>query len=204
MATGRGQKIRNLAAPNLPVAPVEYQQRYQDQFANVLRLFFNLVANSFNAPKPHGSFYDTTTQTNPVASAVNLMKVTSTYDAAETAFSVSRDTNRIYVAETAVYNVQFSAQLDKTGGGASAVYIWLRVNGVSLDNSASKVVIDGPNSEMIPAWNWVVTLNAGDYIEIAWSSPDTNVVLAANAASGSIPAIPSVIVTVVWVSNVDV
>ena len=204
MATGRGQKIRSLAAPNLPVAPVEYQQRYQDQFANVLRLFFNLVANSFNAPKPHGSFYDTTTQTNPVASAVNLMKVTSTYDAAETAFSVSRDTNRIYVAETAVYNVQFSAQLDKTGGGASDVYIWLRVNGVSLDNSASKVVIDGPNSEMIPAWNWVVTLNAGDYIEIAWSSPDTNVVLAASAASGSIPAIPSVIVTVVWVSNVDV
>jgi hypothetical protein len=204
MASARGQKIRNLAAPNLPVAPVEYQQRYQDQFSNILRLFFNLVSNSFNAPKPHGSFYDATTQTNPVANSVNLMRVTSTYDDAETAFSVSRDTNRIYVAETAVYNIQFSAQLDKTGGGASDVYIWLRVNGVSLNNSATKMVIDGPNSEMVAAWNWVISLNAGDYVEIAWQSPDTAVILAAVAASGNIPAIPSVIVTVVWVSNVDV
>jgi hypothetical protein len=198
------QKIRNLVAPNLPVAPVEYQQRYQDQFANVLRLFFNLVSNAFNAPKPHGSFYDTTTQTNPVGNAVNLMKINSTYDDSETAFSVSRDTTKIYVAETGVYNISFSAQLDKTGGGADAVYIWIRVNGVNVPYSASKVVVDGPNAEVIPAWNWVLSLAANDYIEIAWQSSDTNVVLAAVAATGNIPAIPSVIVTVTWVSNENV
>lgn len=194
------QKIRNLAAPNLPVAPVEYQQRYQDQFSNVLRLFFNLVANAINAPKPHGSFYDTTTQTNPVASAVNLMRVNNTYDAAETAFSVSRDTNKVFVAETGVYNIQFSAQLDKTGGGATDVFIWLQVNGVNVPNSASKVVINGPNDEKIAAWNWMISLAAGDYIQIAWQSADTNVVLLAAAASGNIPEIPSVIITVSWVS----
>lgn len=204
MASAGSPKIRNLAPPNLPVAPVEYQQRYQDQFSNVLRLFFNLITNSFNAPKPHGSFYDTTTQTNPVASAVNLMKISNTYNTVESAFSVSKDTNRIFVSETAIYNVQFSAQLDKTGGGASGVYIWLRVNGVNLAYSASKVVIDGPNAELVAAWNWVISLNAGDYIEIAWESSDTNVVLAAEAASGNVPAIPSVIVTVTWVSNVYV
>lgn len=195
------QKIRNLVAPNLPVAPVEYQQRYQDQFANVLRLFFNLVTNAFNAPKPHGSFYDTSTQTNPVANAVNLMRLNSTYDAAETVFSVNRDTNKVYVSETGVYNIQFSAQLDKTGGSASAVFIWLRVNGVSIAHSASKVVIDGPNSEIIAAWNWMLTLAAGDYFEIAWQSSDTDVVLSAQAATGNVPEIPSVIVTVAWISN---
>lgn len=195
------QKIRNIVPPNLPVAPVEYQQRYQDQFSNVLRLFFNLIANAVNAPKPHGSFYDTTTQTNPVANAVNLMKVNSTYDDSQTAFSVSRDTTRIYVAETGVYNIAFSAQLDKTGGSASAVYIWLRVNGQNIAHSASKVVIDGPNSEIIAAWNWVLSLSANDYFELAWESPDTNVVLAETPASGNIPEIPSVIITVTWVSN---
>lgn len=202
MATS--QKIRNIAAPNLPVAPVEYQQRYQDQFTNVLRLFFNLVANAVNAPRPHGSFYSTVTQTNPVANTVNLMSLNSTYDDAQTAFSVSRDTTKVYVAETGVYNIQFSAQLDKSGGGASDVFIWIRVNGVNVPYSASKVVIDGPNAEMIPAWNWVLSLAANDYIEIAWESSDTNVVLAAAAATGNIPAIPSVIITVTWVSNENV
>lgn len=198
------QKIRNLVAPNLPVAPIDYQQQYQDQFTGILRLFFNLVSNAFNAPKPHGSFYDTTTQTNPVANAVNLMRFSNTYSELETVFSVLRESNKIYVAETGVYNIQFSAQLDKTGGGADAVYIWIRVNGVNVPYSASKVIIDGPNAEVVAAWNWVLTLGANDYFEIAWQSPDLGVVLLAAPASGNIPEIPSVIVTVTWVSNPDV
>lgn len=196
-------KIRNVAPPNLPTAPVEYQQRYQDQFSNVLRLFFNTVANNVNAPRPFGSFYDTTTQTNPVANTVNLMKVNSTYDSGNGAnFSIQKDTNKIFIGEDGVYNIQFSAQLDKTGGGASAVYIWIRVNGVSVPYSASKVVIDGPNAEVIAAWNWMLLFKAGDYFELAWESSDTNVILAAVAASGNIPEIPSVIITAQWVSNI--
>lgn len=198
-----GQKIRNIVPPNLPVAPAQYERRYQDQLSNVIRLFFNLIANAANAPKPHASFYDTTTQTNPVPGAVNLMRVNSTYDSAETVFGISKDTNRIYFSETAVYNIQFSAQLDKTGGGASDVFIWIRVNGNNIAHSASKVVIDGPNSEIVAAWNWVLTLSEGDYIEIAWQSPDANVILLAAPASGNIPQIPSVIITATWVSNVD-
>jgi hypothetical protein len=33
--------IDKIAAPNLPLAPQEWARRYQDQFANVLRLYFN-------------------------------------------------------------------------------------------------------------------------------------------------------------------
>ena len=33
--------IDKIAAPNLPLAPEEWDRRYQDQFANVLRLYFN-------------------------------------------------------------------------------------------------------------------------------------------------------------------
>ena len=194
----------NVVPPNLPIAPAGYEQRYQDQFANVLRLFFTRLTNKVNAPGPHGSFYDTTTQTNPVANAVNLMKVNSVYDAGDgTQYAVKKDTNRVYITQTGVYNIQFSAQLDKTGGGASAVYIWIRVNGQNVSNSATKVVIDRPNSEIVAAWNWVLTLAANDYIELAWESSDTNVILAAVAATGNIPEIPSVIITVTWVSAVN-
>ena len=31
----------NAVPPNLPIAPAQYEQRFQDQFSNVLRLYFN-------------------------------------------------------------------------------------------------------------------------------------------------------------------
>lgn len=194
----------NVVPPNLPVAPVDYQQRYQDQFANVLRLFFTRLTSKVNAPVPHGSFYDTTTQTNPVASAVNLMRLNSVYGSNnDTQYAIKKNTDRIYITQTGVYNIAFSAQLDKTGGGADNVFIWIRVNGQNVAHSASKVVINGPNDEVVAAWNWVLTLANKDYIELAWQSPDTQVVLLAVAATGNIPEIPSVILTVTWVSAVN-
>jgi hypothetical protein len=38
--------VINPTVPNLPLAPLEYETRYQDQFANALRLYFNRLQNS--------------------------------------------------------------------------------------------------------------------------------------------------------------
>ena len=192
---------RGLAPPNLPIAPDLYGRRYQDQLSNVLRLFFTQLTNRLNSPTSHASYFDTTTQTNPVADQVNLF----TYNSVVSEFQVTRGvpTSQIFVANTGVYNFQFSAQLDKTGGSASAVYIWPRVNGVNLADSATKIVIDGPNNEIVAAWNFVLVLEAGDYFELAWQSSDTDVVIPYVAASGNIPAIPSIILTVTWASNYE-
>lgn len=191
----------NVSPPNLPIAPQEYERRYQDQFANVLRLFFNSVSNNLNAPIPYASYYDTTTQTNPVANSVNLF----TYDSVISEFQVQRGkpTSKIYLANSGVYNFQFSAQLDKTGGSSTDVYIWPRLNGVNIPHSATKIVIDGPNSEIVPAWNFMLAISSGDYFELAWQSSDTDVVILEQSASGNIPEIPSIILTVQWVSNFD-
>lgn len=194
--------IRNIVAPNLPNSPAEYSQQHIDQFTNVLRLYFNTVSNSVNAPKINGSFYSTVTQTNPVASAVNKMTVNNTV--INNGVTVSQPGSRIYVTDNGVYNIQFSVQIDKTGGSSSDVYIWLMINGINVPYSASKVVISGPSSEFIPSWNFVQTMAAGDYFELAWSSSDTAVVFPAVTAAAPIPAIPSVILTVVWVSNIPV
>lgn len=193
--------VSGIAPPNLPVAPGQYERRYQDQFSNALRLFFNSLTNEINSPLPHASYYDTTTQTNPVADAVNLF----TYNSVVSEFQIARSnpTSKVYVIDTGLYNFQFSAQLDKTGGSASEVYIWPRVNGINVPNSATKIVIDGPNSEIVPAWNFFLVMKAGDYFELAWQSNDTNVVIAAVSPSGNIPGIPSIILTVNWVSRYE-
>lgn len=176
-----------------------YEKRFQDLFTNSLRLYFSQISNAVVAPVPHASYYDTTTQTNPVASAVNLV----TYNSKVSEYSVRRGdpTSKIFVGERGLYNIQFSMQLDKTGGSASDVFIWLRQNGQNVSHTATKMVIDGPNNEVVAAWNFLVLLDVQDYIELAWQSPDTNVVVAAAAASGNIPEVPSVILTVWWVSN---
>ncbi len=36
-------EINQVAAPNLPLAPIEYDRQYADQLNNVLRLYFNRV-----------------------------------------------------------------------------------------------------------------------------------------------------------------
>ena len=193
---------RGVVPPNLPVATDQYERRYQDQLSNVLRLFFSSLTNRINSPTPHASYFDTTTQTNPVADAVNLF----TYNSVETEFQITRGTptSKIFVANTGVYNFQFSAQLDKTGGSATDVYIWPRINGVNVPNSCIKVVIDGPNSEIVPAWNFVLVMQAEDYFEVAWQSADTDVIIAAEPPASNYSGIPSIILTVTWVSNDEV
>lgn len=198
--TTRLRDVRNVVPPNFPVAPVQYSRQFIDQFINVLRLYLNNNANSINAPRVFGSYYDTTTQQNLLGT--NLI----TFNSIATAYNttIGSPTSRIYVTETGIYNIQFSAQLDKTGGGPDPIYIWLRINGKDVPNSASKVVVNGPNDEKIAAWNFVVQLQSNDYVELAWSSLDATMHIEAILASTVAPVhpyVPSVILTVTWVSN---
>lgn len=193
--------VFGIAPPNLPVAPSNYERRYQDQFSNVLRLFFNSITNELNSPIPHASYYDTTTQTNPVANAVNLF----TYNSVTSEFQIERGkpTSKIYVANAGLYNFQFSAQLDKTGGGKDSIFIWPRINGVNVPDSTTKVVIQGSTDEVIAAWNFLLVVQAGDYFELAWQSNDTDLIILAQAPASNYPSIPSIILTVNWISNYE-
>lgn len=142
----------------------------------------------------YGSFYDTTTQT---AAAINTAYA-MTFNTSDLSYGVTRGTptSRIYVDTPNVYNVQFSAQLDKTSGGTALVWIWLRKNGVNVPDSGGQIRIQGNNAETLAAWNYLVQLNAGDYVEIMWEVDDTSVIILADAASAIHPAVPSVILTV--------
>lgn len=197
--------IRQFRPPALPEWPKDYTGGFGSGYNRVLRLYFNDLANSISVLAgygTHGSFYSTVTQTNPVASTANLVTVNSTTHATNTYFDVAHP-SRIYVEYTGVYNIQFSLQLDKSGGSATSVYIWLRINGVDVPNSASVVVINGPNAQIVPSWNFMEDMNAGDYFEVVWSSADTAVIIPAITAAAPVPAIPSAIITVAYQSPLD-
>lgn len=104
--------------------------------------------------------------------------------------------SRIQVTAAGVYNIQFSAQLDKTSGGVGLTSLWIRKNGVDVPDSAGQTRLQGNNAELVAAWNWLINLAANDYIELMWAGDDTSIVLLATAAAAPVPGIPSVILTV--------
>lgn len=208
-------ELNQVAAPNLALAPMEYSSKYQDQLNNILRLYFNRLDAILAQLKtsdgvdpaliafPYGSFQDNTTQT---AASVNVA-YPITFNTTDYASGVSRGTptSKIVVDNAGYYNFQFSAQLDKTSGATANIWIWPRVDGVNIPDSASKVSIQGTSAESVPAWNFVLPMNAGSYFQLMWLTDDTNVVLKHEAGFGTapndVPEIPSVILTVTYVSG---
>ena len=147
----------------------------------------------------YGSFYDSTTQSAAAVNTAYAMTFNNTV--AANGVSIGSPTSCITVANTGVYNIQFSAQLDKTAGATGYIYIWLDINGTTVADSAGVVAIQGTSAEAIATWNYVVSLTAGQYFRLMWSTDDTRVKLTAIAAAAPVPAIPSVILTVTQVNN---
>ena len=141
-----------------------------------------------------GSFYRTDSST---ASAINTAQTVSFQSQ-----SVSRGIEwlsgtptRIYVYSPGEYNFQFSAQMTKSSASLGYAWIWPAVNGTDVANSSTRVSFQGSNSDTVAAWNWFLTMKAGDYFELKWAVDDTNTILASYASSAFAPSIPSVILS---------
>jgi hypothetical protein len=178
-----------LAGPNVTLSPT----------TGVGQVTISSIAGGggFNtATGSYGSFYDTTNQTNPVANIPRSMSLNTTD--ITNGVSVSGSTNPfntyIKTENAGIYNIQFSAQVEKTDSGTDVIVIWLRKNGIDLTDSATKLTLSGNNTKVVAAWNWFVSSAANDYYQIIWVSADTGMRLYAEPINDT-PGIPSVIVT---------
>ena len=115
---------------------------------------------------------------------------------------VSADT-RFVVQYDGTYNIQFSSQIESTGGGnTQTMDIWLAINGDNVPYSNTQVVGNSNNGRSVAAWNFVEPMNAGDYFEIKFRVSDIRLGFAYDAGpfiNPTRPDIPSVIVTVTQV-----
>jgi hypothetical protein len=146
-----------------------------------------------------GAFSDTTTQTAASIDTAYGM-VFNTTDSSN-GVSIGSPTSRLVADFQGVYNVQFSAQLDKTSGGAGNIYIWLRKNGTNVPNTATTIAIQGTAARTVAAWNFITQLEPTEYVELMWATDDTSVRILAASATSVWPAIPSVIATLTQVNN---
>jgi hypothetical protein len=108
----------------------------------------------------------------------------------------------IQVANSGVYNIQFSAQLEKSSANKEDVDIWLSKNGVGVPWSATTIVVEGSSDRNVAAWNFLLSMDTNDFAELYWHADDLNVV--ALAASGhAVPAHPDIPSIILTVNNVD-
>lgn len=153
--------------------------------------------SSFNtATGSYGSFYDTTTQTN-VANTPRSMSLNTTDITNGVSISGSTNPYNTYIktVNAGIYDIQFSAQVEKTDAGIDKMWIWLRKNGVDLTDTSTAVTLEGNNTKYVAAWNWFVNAAAGDYFQLMWYSADANIRIVAESATANYPGIPSLIVT---------
>ena len=115
-------------------------------------------------------------------------------------------TSQIVVANTGVYNLQFSSQMDKSDAGVDYVNFWLRKNGTDISGSSGVISLQGNSpAYMMAAWNYLIQLVAGDIIEMYWASADINMSILSETAQTSPfahPAIPSTIFTITQQSGI--
>ena len=98
------------------------------------------------------------------------------------------------------FDIQFSLQISKSSGGSAYVWVWPRVNGIDIPDSNTKLAVQGTNSEVVAAWNFVLPLDSGDKFQLMWATDDTGISLLQEAANAFSPAIPSAIITATFVS----
>jgi len=137
-----------------------------------------------------GAFSSLVTQSGSagVSQSVNF----ETTDISEGVSVVSN--SRITLANSGTYSITFSAQL-KEIGGTDSVYLWLKKNGTNVANTGTKTVVRN-NDENIMTVEYIVQSSASDYYEIVFQNVNGHAQLYYEAASGNIPATPSIIITV--------
>lgn len=203
-------------APNLPIGPAQYSQEYVNQLLNVLRLYFNQIDNMGSLlagqggaflNNPYGAFSSFVDQTT-TANTATLM----TLDTTDFANGVSISSSKITVDNPGIYNLQFSAQFQNTDNQIQDISIWLRKNTVDIVGSTGLVSIParksasaGEEAHQITGWNYFVSMNAGDYIQIYWSTTLASVTIQTYAAgTGPVrPSTASVVATLSFVSALN-
>jgi hypothetical protein len=157
------------------------------------------ISSSGIAPA-YGQFYSNVTQSVASTNTEYRFAFNNTDLSSNVTLGTGASNSRIIINQTGLYNIQFSAQVDKAlGGGTTAsATIWFKKNGTAVPDSAGFVTLD-QNLQVVQSWNILANVaTAGDYYEIAYAASATVFSFPTIAANGTVgyPASPSIIVTV--------
>ena len=163
-------------------------------------------------PTYYISAYDTTNQTAPSSTTAYPIGINTFVEGSGISLGTS---GQLYVENTGIYNLQFSAQLVNTSSTEHNANIWLRMapSGTEattthdVDFSTGQVSVPTKHGtisgQIIAAWNYVMTISGGQYVQLWYQTedPSTSIETVAAGTSPVTPVSPSVIVTMQQITS---
>jgi len=201
--------INKVEPPALPIPPESTLKSYLYDLNNILRLFFNRLANNLNlltgdfggrfVDVPNALYFSTVDQPIAVVDTAQVITFNQTY--LENGFSINGGSNsQITATYSGVYNFQFTTQIVSSSASSKTVYLWISRNGTDLGYTAKNVILSGSADVNEATWNFNLDLAAGEYVEMKWSSDDIDASLNSEAASSPHPGVASAVVTINFIS----
>jgi len=201
--------VQKVQTPALPIPKPGPLKHYLDDLNNILRLFFNLLANAVNnvfgelggrfIDVPNALYFSTIDQ--PIAVVDTAQPVTFNQTYLESGFSINGASNsQITATYGGVYNFQFTTQIVSGSASSKTIYLWISRNGTDLGYTAKDVVLSGSADVNEATWNFNLDLAAGEYVEMKWSSDDIDASLNSEAATSPHPGVASAVVTINFIS----
>lgn len=210
-------------APNLPIGPVDYSQQYQDQFTNVLRLYFNQIDN-FCQPFSNQNggtylqfpFIAASDSASQYATGANVA-TTVLWNSLDVGSGFTLNANSTATAlYSGTYKITYSLQFANDDNGAHDAIVWLKTNGVNANNSTTIFTLPARKSAGVPSFicgysEVVFELNAGDNVGLWWGATQAAtsngsstgvyiVAVPAQTTPMAYPAAPSAIGSITFVS----
>ena len=196
--------VQKVQSPALPIPKDSPLKQYLDDLNNILRLFFNLLANAVNSvfgelggrflDVPNALYFSTVDQPIAVVDTAQVVTFNQTY--LESGFELNGgSSSEITAVYGGVYNFQLTLTLTSTSGSSKDAYVWIARNGTDLGYTTRPYNISGSGRMLDIQWAFDIDVAAGEYLEFYWSGTSTNLELGASAAATPHPGIPSAVIT---------
>jgi len=210
-------RLNTTRPPFLPVAPQDYEPRFHNQHSDVLRLYFNQLDNTLASAfgvnggvylqNPHAMLMSSQDQANAGITVANQLSFNQ--PVIQQGIEV-RNTNEIWFEQAGQYLVTFTLQVSNRGNASQVFEVWAGYDGTNYPLSNTR--FDIPARKSLSEWSHIVPAITGiftvtnpdtEYLTIKWWASSTDVFLEHYAAgtSPTRPEIPSVIMTVNFVSR---
>lgn len=108
--------------------------------------------------------------------------------------------SRIIADHTGMYEFIIRLQFTSSNSSVSKIWVWYRVNGVDADGTGTQYTISANGGIVVATLPYIVSLQAGHYIEVMWAVDSTSVSLLSPATTSFSPATPCAVVAVTQVN----
>jgi hypothetical protein len=170
------------AVPNFPNGGMAYEQRYQNELNNILRLYLERLTAQLQALSgDDGGFYlsfphiSARSESDQIADGDNTPTLI-TWDTLISGLGFTLNPSGSATAGySGVYTIQYSVQIANTDNTSHDFYMWLRVNGVDVTETARSFTLiprkSVGNYSFLAGYSSIsFEINAGDDIELYWAT----------------------------------